>query len=338
MTELKKRLILVGVIILIVVGAGIGGYFLTRNGGNADKEAVSFRLKWLFLANYAESFVAKEKGFWSSWGLSVDMHPGGFENDSIKLVAAGSDQFGITGGDDLLIARSKGITIVAITAIYQETPVAFIVRSDSAIQGPKDFAGRKVGRKHGTNVDTQYSIMLRRAGIDESSITHIPVKFHLSPILTGQVDVYPGYAMGQPEDLRSEGLDIRVIRASEHAIESYGNVLFTTEMMIAQNPGLVQRFVDGYLNGLQYTIDNPEEAVDITLEYNEKLDHEVQLEVIRATLPFWQPTEGFNPGTMTLHKWQETQSVLLEGEILKSPVELEKAYDSRFVDAYYAGK
>lgn len=334
MSELKKRFVLAAVIILLLAAGGIGTYLLTRNGDSANGETVSFRLKWLFLANYAESFVAKEKGFWSKRRLDVSVHPGGFENDSIKLVAAGSDQFGITGGDDLLIARSKGIPIVAIAAIYQDTPVAFFVRSDSGIQEPKNFAGRRVGRKYGTNVDTQYLIMLRRADIKESAITHVPVKFDLSPILTGQVDVYPGYAMGQPEDLRSKGFDIRVIRASEHEIKSYGNVLFTTEKMIADNPDLVQRFVSGYLNGLEYTIEHPDEAVDITLKYNEKLNRDVQRQVIRATFPFWRPAPGFKPGTMAQRRWDETQSVLLDGGVLKSPVDLGRAFNNRFVEAY----
>lgn len=337
MRELKKRVVFAVAIILLLVAGVVGTHLLTRQE-TADGGSVSFRLKWLFLANYAESFVAREKGFWSERGLDVTVYPGGFENDSIKLVAAGSDQFGITGGDDLLIARSKGIPIVAVAAIYQDTPVAFFVASDSSIQEPKDFAGKKVGRKYGTNVDTQYLIMLHRAGIAESAITHVPVKFDLSPILTGQVDVYPGYAMGQPEDLRSQGFDIRVIRASEYGIKSYGNVLFTTERMIDEKPDAVRQFVGGYLQGLAYTIDHPDEAVEATLRYNDKLDRDVQGQVIRATLSFWQPASSFKPGMMDQKRWSETQSVLLDGAVLDAPVDLDAAFENGFVESYYAEK
>ncbi len=97
MRELKKRVVFAVAIILLLVAGVVGTHLLTRQE-TADGGSVSFRLKWLFLANYAESFVAREKGFWSERGLDVTVYPGGFENDSIKLVAAGSDQFGITGG------------------------------------------------------------------------------------------------------------------------------------------------------------------------------------------------------------------------------------------------
>jgi len=338
MSQLKRRMVMALIILIVVTSGATIGYYLTRNNSGSSLQVVNFRLKWLFLANYAESFAALDRGYWAERGLEVNIHPGGFENDSIKLVAAGSDHFGITGGDDLLIARGKQIPIVAIAGIYQDTPVAFIVRADSGIEGPRDFAGRTVGRKYGTNVDTQYKIMMTRAGVAEGSVKYVPVKFDLLPILTGTVDVYPGYAMGQPEDLRNQGLEIKVIRASDHGIQSYGNVLFTTEAMITENPSLVQRFVSGYLDGLRYAIANPENAVDDTIRHNDKLDRGVQVRVIHATMPFWQPSNSVLAGSMSHERWEETQSVLLDGGILDAGVDLSRAYESRFVEAYYGTK
>src|SRR5436189_237850 len=85
----------------------------------------------------------------ASFTLDSELKPGGFEADPIKLVASGSDTFGVAGADSFLLAREKGVPIVAFAAGYIETPVVFYTRADSGITSPKDFVAKRVGYQAG---------------------------------------------------------------------------------------------------------------------------------------------------------------------------------------------
>src|SRR5258707_11536147 len=75
-------------------------------------ESVTLRLKWFHQAQFAGFYVAKEKDFYKSAGLNVDIQPGGPDFPAIQMVAGGKQQFGATGADQILIARTKGVPLV----------------------------------------------------------------------------------------------------------------------------------------------------------------------------------------------------------------------------------
>ena len=82
-------------------------------------DTVRVRLKWLNQAQFAGFYVAKEKGFYSRQNLNVHLEPGGLDFPAIQLVGSGTDDFGVTGAEEILLARSKGIPVVAIALISQ---------------------------------------------------------------------------------------------------------------------------------------------------------------------------------------------------------------------------
>lgn len=123
-------------------------------------ERISVRLKWLLNASFVDHVVAQERGFFQSEHLEVRIQPGGFELDPIRLVASGEDTFGLAGADGIILARSRGVPVVAIGVVHQTTPATFIVKTSSGIVSPRDFAGHRVATKPGTDVDTFYRAML----------------------------------------------------------------------------------------------------------------------------------------------------------------------------------
>src|SRR4051794_11554302 len=86
---------------------------------------VSFRLAWVYDMAEVGVFVAKKEGYFEREGLDVTIEQGGFGLDPIKLVAAGSNDFGIGGAGNLLLGRMQGVPVVAVAAEFQNTPVGF---------------------------------------------------------------------------------------------------------------------------------------------------------------------------------------------------------------------
>lgn len=297
---------------------------------------ISVRLKWVFTSHTAAGpGVALEKGFFKAENIEVKLNPGGFEFDPITLVASGSDDFGIKGADDVILARSKGVPIVAIAVDYQTNPVCFMSLKETGIENPKDFIGKKVGAKYGQNVYTFYQAMIRKLKLDQESIEEIPVKFDITPLLSKSVDVFPGYATYEPAIFEDKGIDINIILAKDFGVPAYGNVIFTTEKMIKENPDLVERFLRAYIEGWKYAVNNPEEAASIMSKLNPKFSQSIQLNMMKRTIPYISPTTDFRIGWMDLAGWEETQKVMLEEKILDSPLDLQEAFTTEFLKTIY---
>ena len=63
--------------------------------------------------------------------------------------------------------------------------------------------------------------------------------------------------------------EINIIDYANYGLGFPGDVLMTNKKLIEENPDLVTRMVRASLRGWQYAIDNPEEAVDIVLKYDQ---------------------------------------------------------------------
>ncbi|MDP3446213.1 MAG: ABC transporter substrate-binding protein, partial [Ignavibacteria bacterium] len=139
-----KKIILVLAIAILAIG-GIF-YFLQKP---SEPNKVTVRLKWLHQAQFAGFYYAKEAGFYKDAGINVTINPGGVDFPAVQMVSAGSEQFGVTAADQLLLAREKGIPVVCLAVIYRKSPVVYFAKTSSGIKTPKDFIGKKVGVKLG---------------------------------------------------------------------------------------------------------------------------------------------------------------------------------------------
>ena len=134
-----------------IVAAVLSGML---TAAHAD-ESVTVRLKWFHQAQFAGFYVANDKGLYKSAGLNVDIQPGGPDFPAIQMVAGGSEQFGVTGADQILIARSKGVPVVALAVIFRRNPFVLFSLAKSGIKTPADYVGKKVGVKIGGHANVE---------------------------------------------------------------------------------------------------------------------------------------------------------------------------------------
>lgn len=293
---------------------------------------VSTRIKWLPGATYIGSFVAKESGFWRELGLDVTIYPGGFEADPIKLVAAGSNDFGITGSEQLLQARTQGVPIVAIYMELKHSPAGWMSLKESGITEPAHFLGKKVGAQYGTNLEPTLDALLAKLNIDPTTLNRVPVKYDVAPLFSGAVDVLPVYLNGQPVQARLEGKDVNTINPADYGISLYGNVYFTSERMISEKPDVVARFVRGLRRGWKLAMTDPAKAVDYLVKSQPMLDPKLEKAILDATRPFVTTTKDPRLGFMLQDRWEETKSIMVKYAQMAESVDLQKAFTNRFVE------
>jgi ABC-type nitrate/sulfonate/bicarbonate transport system substrate-binding protein len=328
-----KHIFLIFPIILIVAACGATE---PAASGEPEVREISMRLQWFPQYQFAGYIVAKTQGYYEDAGLDVTLNPGGPDMVPLPLVAGGSDQFGSTGADTVLIARERDIEVLALATWFQASPVGFMVHADSGISGPEDFAGRTVGMFYGDNVETEYRALLAAAGVDRDAINEVPGDFNLRPFLTRQVDVWPVYVTDQPNQARRQGAEVELIVARDYDVQLMGDVLFTTAAFARENPNTVQAFVEATLRGWEYALANPSETVAIIAEYNPELNLEQLQFEAEATIPLIQYGAGERcPGWNEMAAWQGQRALLRDLGLLESEVDLDAAIENRYVEQYY---
>ena len=101
-------------------------------------------------------------------------------------------------------------------------------------------------------------------------------------------------------------------------------------------PKLVQRFLEGILQGWNGAFADPERAVKSLIKYAPTLSREVELEKLAATKPLMAREDG-RTGWMEHDRWNEILAVLLETKVISEPIDVDAVYDNRFVKAFYQG-
>ena len=295
----------------------------------ARANSVTVRLKWLNQAQFAGFYVAQEKGYYKSEGLDVNIQPGGPDFPAVQMVAGGNEQFGVTGADQILIARSKGVPVVALAVIYRRNPFVLFSLAKSGIKSPADYVGKKVGVKIGGNEELIYRAVLAKAKIDKSALTEVPVKFDMTPLLTGTVDVWPGYLINEVLAAKEKGFGVNIVDPSDYGIDLYADTLFTTETVLKQKPDVVRKFVAATLQGWSTAIAAPEEAAKITVKYGDKLNYDHELAMMKASAPLLKP-DSKPVGFMDEAGWSSAQKLLLAAQFQKQPVDVAKAFTTKF--------
>jgi len=291
-------------------------------------DSVTVRLKWFNQAQFAGFYVAQDKGIYKAAGLDVNIQPGGPDFPAIQMIAGGNEQFGVTGADQILIARSKGVPVVALAVIYRRNPFVLFSLAKSGIKTPADFVGKKVGLKIGGNEELIYRAVIAKAGIDKSQLTEIPVKFDITPLLTGDIDVWPGYLINEVLTAKEKGFDVNIIAPSAYGIDLYADTLFTTEKMLKEKPEVVQKFVAATLQGWTAAMAAPEEAAKITVKYGDKLTYDHELAMIKASIPLLKPDDK-PVGYMDEAGWSSAQKLLLDAGFQKDRVNVAEAFNAK---------
>jgi NitT/TauT family transport system substrate-binding protein len=313
-------------IVLTIVTAILGQALTTAQ---AD-ESITLRLKWFHQAQFAGFYVAKEKDLYKSAGLNVDIQPGGPDFPAVQMVTGGNEQFGVTGADQILIARSKGVPVVALAVIFRRNPFVLFSLAKSGIKTPADYVGKNIGVKIGGNEELIYRAVLAKAGVDKARLNEIPVKFDITPLLAGAVDVWPGYLINEVLAAREKGFDVNVVSPPDYGIELYADTLFTTEKMLKEKPDVVRKFVAATLKGWAAAIAAPEEAAQITVKYGAKLTYDHELAMMKASLPLLQP-DARPVGWMDAANWSTTQKLLVDAGFQKTMIDVGNAFTVEFL-------
>ncbi len=278
---------------------------------------------------YAPFYVAVEKGYFAEEGIEVNFDYS-FETDGIALVGAGERPFAIVSGEQVILARAQELPVVYVLQWFQKYPIAIISKEEAGVLRPSDLIGREVGLPGFFGATyVGYLGLLEANGISPEEVTAVDIGFtQVESLLTDKAETVVGYVNNEPVQLAAQDVPVNVLPVSDY-MDMVANGIITNEEMIAENPELVQGFVQAVLRGLEDTLADPDAAYEISKQYVEGLD-DGRKPVLTASLDLWQAD---TLGLTAAQSWQNTHDVLLRAGLLDEPVpDLTAVYTNRFVE------
>lgn len=323
-------LIILGILLFFVASLlAYRVYFSPEPTPGEPLTPLKLRLKWIHQGQFAGFYAAERNGFYRDAGLDVRINPGGQEMNAIRLVASGTDDVGVWGAEQIMIARSNGIPVRAIGVVYQKTAACFLVREDSGIGSFKDIEGKRVGTQRGTDLETIYEALLSIKGVNRDNIREVNVSYNFPLFLTGQIDVWPSYAVNEPYKARQQDVDIKILYPHENGLQFYGDTIFTSDQFARQNPKVIKRFMAATREGWKWVLKNPKEAARITVEYDRTLDPEHQKYMIEKSEPLIRSDGQLL--RMNDQGWMEIHRVLKELKLIDRDVSVSEVYTNEYL-------
>ncbi|MCG8617073.1 MAG: PAS domain S-box protein, partial [Desulfobacterales bacterium] len=231
-------------------------------------EKVVLQLRWDHQFQFAGYYAAKWQGYYENVGLDVEIRSAVTREairSAVSEVAEGRADFGI-GAADILKARDSGAPLVVVAAIFQQSAAAFYTRKETVIHSPGDFLRLRVARRPNDLIDIEFQAMLKAEGFDPEHIEPYPHQPGLAHLISGKVDVAPGYAINIPFTAKTNGVELNEIRPVQYGIDFYGDALFTRQDIIDRSPDLVARFKAASIKGWEYALENSDTMVGRIVE------------------------------------------------------------------------
>lgn len=326
---MKRNMILAMTALALTAGLAVGCAAPQPSG---ELTPVRLLLTYQPDVQFAPFYVGIEQGIFAEHGLDVSIEHLA-ESDVTRLVASGEADFGIVSGEQVLLARAQDLPVVYVFQWYHDFPVAVASKSELGIETPADLAGHSVGVPLAEGASyIGLEALLASANLTDDDIDLQVTGFtQVETLLADRVDAVVVYATNEPIQLEAQGVAVNLISVSDYA-DLVSNGLIAGEQTIADDPELVRAMVAALAESVQYTIDNPDEAFEISAGYVEGLNdpamEDAQREVLARSIDLWRAEPL---GQSDLAAWREMMTLLVNMGLLPEEQTLETAFTNDFL-------
>jgi ABC-type nitrate/sulfonate/bicarbonate transport system substrate-binding protein len=283
--------------------------------------------------------VAKENGYFDQEGLDVEIQHSSGQDAHLLLLAAGKIHFSTTVASTILKQQStSGVPVQAIALFGQRGDTVLAVGADSGITSLKDLEGKTVGYK--VFPSPEYLAMLKTAGVDRSKVREVGVGFDPRVLSEKRVDALPVFRSNEPDTLRGIGYDVRLFDPADFGVATLGVTYVANSEWAEKHAEETTAFLRATMRAVAWILENRENreaAVDVVMKYapQEQRAHQrymlaIELEAAQSDL-----TRRNGIGWTEERQWQAMQDVLVEFKGIEKPVDVKKAFTTRYLAPLY---
>jgi NitT/TauT family transport system substrate-binding protein len=288
-------------------------------------ESIEIAMGYIPNVQFAPYYVAQEKGFFAEEDLQVTFDYG-MSTDIMTLVAGGRVEFGISDGDQVIVARDRGIPVKVIYTMYVKYPVGVVSFEEKGLTSISSLRGKRVGTPgpYGSNY-IGLQVLLHDAGMGLADIDLEFIEYtQVESLLADRVDAAVVFINNEPVVLQSMGREVNLIEAYR-VTPMVSAAIITGERLAERRPDLVRRFVRAVTRAGEFTLSHREEVMPLLRKHVPTLTEknmEINRRVLIASLDLWvdEDIERYGLGYTTREDWRRAIDALHElGMIEKRP-------------------
>ncbi|MBV9815903.1 MAG: ABC transporter substrate-binding protein, partial [Alphaproteobacteria bacterium] len=213
----------------------------------AAAESVSFGTDWKAEAEHGGYYQAVATGIYRQYGLDVTLRQGGPQINHAQLLAAGRLDFNLAPNSFIpLNFVQENIPMVAVAAIFQKDPSVLIAHPGEGSDSLAALKGKPIMIGSDTRI-TSWMFLKSKYGYTDDQIR--PYTFSVAPFLADPNSIQQGYLSSEPFTIEAAGVKPVVLLLADAGYSSYGSLIQTSDKLVEEKPGLVQRFVDASIEG-----------------------------------------------------------------------------------------
>ncbi|CAN7368124.1 ABC transporter substrate-binding protein [Paraburkholderia sp. DD10] len=234
----------------------------------------------------------------------------------------------------LVAAHAPVKAVISYVGTDKETNGGLFVLQDSAIKGPRDLIGKKIGvNTPGAYQQYLVTAYLQKSGLSQSDIdrvTFVPAPpVNLAQLLKQkQLDAIFLEDIIKEKLLADGGARLLTTDYAQFGSYGYASYLFT-DRFIAQNPNTVRKFVDGTARAIEWTRTTPRDEVVARLKKIVEARHRNEDTTI---VNYWKsPGVGGKGGVIAAEDFTTYIDWYVKNGVLKlGQVKPEAVYSNRF--------
>ena len=298
----------------------------------AVKDKVSLLLNWYPEAEHGGFYAALAHGIFEKYSLEVEIRAGGKTTVVPQELILGRVQFGVANADDVLIARSQDVPLVALMAPIQNGPRCIMVRKDSGIASFAEIKNMKL------QIDSSrpYVPFLKSKGFLKEGVDIVPYFGSVAQLVSEKGTATQGYSFSEPFMARQGGTEVVELMMSEIGYNPYASLLVATETHIAKNADVCRRMVQASVEGWKKYLDSPNDSNLLILSKNKQGLEKNALDFgVQALKPLCIPAGSSDSviGSMSAERWNSLADTLGSLKLI-DPVKanVAKAFTTRFLE------
>lgn len=255
--------------------------------------------------------MANSRGYLKDAGLKVEVFTPESPYRPIEYVADGVTDIAMSHMPELVLAKERGLRIVAIGSVVPQTTAAMIWLNGSDIHGIDDLAGKTVAIPGLRFQRLMLQKMLQRAGLSLRDVDVVTAGYDLVPALvSGRADaIFGGSWNVEGAELEARGLDPAITRVQSLGVPPYEElVLVARSHWLAQNPRTARKFLAAMYRGVAAAREAPRAAAESLAAGASPKSVEGG---VKATLPLLSTAGGMSvEQAERLAKWMREEGLI----------------------------
>ncbi len=321
----------------VAVSAGLlGGNFAAVHAARPQAMThVTLVLKWLPQAQFAGYYVALKKGYYAKEGIDLTLQPGGPTIVPEQVVANGGAQFGLDWLPSLLEQRDKGVNLINIAQIFQDSGMRLISYKSQGITSFQAVKGKTVGVWFAGN-QYQFLACMNKLGINTSKdINLIHQGFVMTDFLNHHLQAASAMTYNELWVVLESGVklsDLNVLSYRSCGVSQLEDGLYARADYLAKNRDLTVRFLRASIRGWQDVLKDPVGAAKIVFSYDTSgamnLAHQIHMAYEVVKLINFGPAIKKGIGYMDPVAFNRTAQDMLVDKVISKPPQ--GAYDQSY--------